>query len=538
MLREIISLQFGHYANHVGAHWWNIQQSYFCHHASELNEVHHDVLFREGQTLKSEVTFTPRLVAVDVSGSITHLRATGAYLYHGGIDQNDIGAAWCHQTEVHKQESAATSDSLRRLDQSEDIDSERDGTGLDGECDVTSGDAETVTVEPDDVYKAGGSDFSVWCDYLRVHLHPRSLLLTPQYQLNNNSRAFDLFSYGVEQYNRDEFGEHIEDRIRQYAEECDAFSGFHVLHDVDGGFGGVSACTLSHLSDEYPGRPLLSVPLYEYKQYTDIPQAVHAIVNCLLSLDNDASHATMCVPLSVCEHWPSPRSYAHRPSQNRFAHLQFYPELRYHSSALLAAALDSLTLPWRLRSDCVRHPVGDWSIPADSLVGVANEMTSHGVLVAGCSALPLLSESAATCDRLPFQCLTPGAGADSRQRRHWARGTVVLRGVPDSWRPDETGRWSVLAAPSPLRLSPPFPAIVNPTGSITASNTSKRCVAAGAMLLSSPSSIARSLDSLTASASKLRPDKLHRFVAAGMHADELSEALERLLTLSAHYTDN
>lgn len=61
-MREIITLQVGHYANYVGTHFWNTQESYFTFgggdQSNEANgmspekEINHDVLFRAGLNLK------------------------------------------------------------------------------------------------------------------------------------------------------------------------------------------------------------------------------------------------------------------------------------------------------------------------------------------------------------------------------------------------------------------------------------------------------------------------------------------------------
>lgn len=64
--RAVISLQLGHYSNFVGAHFWNLQESSFVYgggsgDARPKSEICHDVLYREGQTLSREVTYTPRL---------------------------------------------------------------------------------------------------------------------------------------------------------------------------------------------------------------------------------------------------------------------------------------------------------------------------------------------------------------------------------------------------------------------------------------------------------------------------------------------
>ena len=62
--RAVISLQLGHYSNFVGAHFWNLQESSFVYEGTpeadgDHREVCHDILYREGQTLNREVTYTP-----------------------------------------------------------------------------------------------------------------------------------------------------------------------------------------------------------------------------------------------------------------------------------------------------------------------------------------------------------------------------------------------------------------------------------------------------------------------------------------------
>ena len=57
---SIITLQLGHYANHVGAHFWNTQEAGFVYPDGDKTspaelEVNHGVLFREGRTRRGEV---------------------------------------------------------------------------------------------------------------------------------------------------------------------------------------------------------------------------------------------------------------------------------------------------------------------------------------------------------------------------------------------------------------------------------------------------------------------------------------------------
>jgi hypothetical protein len=73
--RPVITLQCGNYANYIGAHFWNLQEAGFVYGGAdtdsrELLEVDHDVLYREGEAPGGGPTFTPRLVALDLKGSL------------------------------------------------------------------------------------------------------------------------------------------------------------------------------------------------------------------------------------------------------------------------------------------------------------------------------------------------------------------------------------------------------------------------------------------------------------------------------------
>lgn len=51
-MKEIIYIQAGNLANHIGTHFWNTQESYFTYEEGEDPIVEHDISFREGSTLK------------------------------------------------------------------------------------------------------------------------------------------------------------------------------------------------------------------------------------------------------------------------------------------------------------------------------------------------------------------------------------------------------------------------------------------------------------------------------------------------------
>ncbi|KAG7219413.1 hypothetical protein INR49_006773 [Caranx melampygus] len=90
LCREVLTLQLGHYANFVGTHWWNLQDASLSYDPeTPPGEIQSDVVFREGQTLGGHVTYTPRLIAMDLKGSLRTLRQEGS-LYDGDRDTSAV----------------------------------------------------------------------------------------------------------------------------------------------------------------------------------------------------------------------------------------------------------------------------------------------------------------------------------------------------------------------------------------------------------------------------------------------------------------
>ncbi|XP_026549151.1 protein misato homolog 1-like, partial [Notechis scutatus] len=103
-VREVVTLQLGHYAGSVGAHWWGLQEALFSSNslASDLDEaIQHDVLFRTGRTMQGRETFTPRLILMDLKESLATLKQEG-YLYED--PQKNIPIAWRGNLTTHQQD--------------------------------------------------------------------------------------------------------------------------------------------------------------------------------------------------------------------------------------------------------------------------------------------------------------------------------------------------------------------------------------------------------------------------------------------------
>lgn len=168
--REIITLQFGHEANFVGTHFWNIQESFFSFGGEKSrprDEIDHDVLFREGRNHLREVTYTPRLLLFDLKGSLRTLPESGGTLY--GEAEGEV--MWSSDVTLHKAPSPTKNEFLREVETEGDIDADRDRD----ETEEGEGEAAGVTKNAaEDVGRQDlEEDVTVWSDFLGTQLHSR-----------------------------------------------------------------------------------------------------------------------------------------------------------------------------------------------------------------------------------------------------------------------------------------------------------------------------------------------------------------------------
>ena len=166
---EIITLQFGHSANFVGTHFWNIQESAFCFgdvdKVDPRDQVDHDVLFREGRNHLNQTTFTPRLLLFDLKGALRTLPESGGPLY--GEPEGEV--VWSNDVTLHKAPSPAKNEFLKEVEaeneEEEDADRDRDETEV-GQQGAAKEDKTAGSEDLED-------DVIVWSDFLGTQLHPR-----------------------------------------------------------------------------------------------------------------------------------------------------------------------------------------------------------------------------------------------------------------------------------------------------------------------------------------------------------------------------
>ncbi|XP_023200608.1 protein misato homolog 1 [Xiphophorus maculatus] len=568
--RELITLQLGHYSNFVGTHWWNLQDASLCYDPGSAPppEVQSDSVFREGRTPGGSVTYTPRLIAMDLKGSLRTLRQEGSLYDPGGAAA--AAATWGGSVTVHKHsqpEKNCFLEDLEKLDKGQIL-AEAEFCSASqlqrsGPLAMDSFNSQLTRVQKN--YRLEGS-VTVWSDFLRLHLHPRSVAVIHQFNHDGEAHRLETFGQG-ESVLQGALLDELEDRLHFFVEECDYLQGFQVLCDLEDGFAGLGSKVTELLQDSYGGRGILTwgVAPVVHRDSTPARDRYH-LLNAALGTVNMAAHSSLFCPLTL-------RGGLGRrpPPPPLFPLLSYDAALWYHSSAILALALDALTVPYRLRNNGA--PM--WQV-ADSLA------VSGRKVVAAYGAVPFpmmpggsLPDALSACaDALPWKplsacpeaaggrcygqwstlrgyegqklisCLSPGI-EPSTPLHGLLSGEDVLAAYVSTFYPSAPLALQLVSAPS--KLTPPFPQIFSPA--LDAQGFMRGgAPPAGAPLVSSVP-ILTSLQSGTA----LRPflSELQRaaatfdvrrrapsFLSQGPEMADYQEALEELRLLGRCYHDD
>nr|XP_057903244.1 protein misato homolog 1 [Doryrhamphus excisus] len=568
--REVITLQLGHYSNFVGTHWWNLQDASLSYDPEmPPGEIQSDVMFREGQTLGGNITYTPRLIVMDLKGSLLTLRQEGS-LYDTGKETAAI--SWDGSLMTHKESPPEKNSFLEDLDKLDrgDILTEVDfSSSSQSPCErslkVDTVNSQLARVQKS--YKLEGS-VKVWSDFLRIHLHPRTISVIHQYNHDGEADRLETFGQG-QALLQGSVLEELDDKLHFFVEECDYFQGFQILCDMADGFAGLGSKVTEMLQDAYGGRGILTYGMAPVSHANSTPtKDVYHMLNCALGTVHLASHSSFYCPLTLRG------GLGLRPSSPiSFPYLAYDPSLWYHSSSVLALALDALSAPYRLRNS-----VPMWQL-ADSL------SASGRKVVAAYGAVPfpmmhgdsLPDALSAFADSLPWKPLSTCPEADDgRCYGQWVTlkglegqrlvssgapgteprsalhnlhsGEDVLASYISSFYP--TAPLAVQLVSSPSKVTPPFPHIfsqcVNNRGLVHDQQPPS---------LSSATSAVSSVPVITSlqSGPVLDPwlSDLHRsvsafdirrvapsFLAQGPEMADYSEVLEQLRLLARRYRDD
>ncbi|XP_053823159.1 protein misato homolog 1 isoform X2 [Vidua chalybeata] len=350
---EAVTLQLGHYSGCVGAHWWGLQAA-ALRSPAEPAELRAAALLRFGRGPGGPETPTPRLVALELKGGVGALGPDGAgaeppVTWDGAVaDYRDRGPAG----------GCASRDTGSRRG-----DAAGDGKGNPGAA--GPGAAPVGSQDPPSV--------RLWSDYLNVHLHPKSVYVIRQYLHDGDCGCLEAFGQGESLLQDPACVEELEDRLHFYVEECDYLQGFQVLCDLHNGFSGVGAKVTELLHDEYSRKGILTWGLTPVLSTVGDPQnSFYRLLNTALGIAHLSRHSSLFCPLSLSG------SLGIKPEPPvTFPYIKYNASLNYHSSSILAAALDTFTAPYRLCSS------------QGSMLHFADSLTFSGrKVVAAWAALP------------------------------------------------------------------------------------------------------------------------------------------------------
>ncbi|KAG0194511.1 mtDNA inheritance, partitioning of the mitochondrial organelle [Apophysomyces sp. BC1034] len=250
----------------------------------------------------------------------------------------------------------------------------------------------------------------VWSDFNRIFYHPRSINPINTHPINGIAR-FDAYPAGCEAFRDNEKEmDTFDENFRFFAEECDQLQGFQVLTGVDDAYGGFGAGLLDAIRSEFPKTPIITYGLSDRHEDHETRRTINRAMGLTTLSDQSSLYVPLYTPQSL-----NPNQHLIHPNYS----------LPYHTSAILSAAIETASLPYRLKKKA-------WSM-AD-MIGQLNWQ--------GSTKLAMLSSSFP----LPFSAngYEPGFELSlynlstlTQQPSETVFGeSVVARGIPTSARGD------------------------------------------------------------------------------------------------------
>lgn len=183
-----------------------------------------------------------------------------------------------------------------------------------------------------------------WSDFSRVFFHPRSLVQLYDFELNSTTMPFERFGMGSELFSvLDREHELVDRDWRPFAEEADQMQGIQVFTSVDDAWGGFASSYIESLRDEYPKTCIWVWGLQN--PMLDITRSKRQLrlANTAQSIDQLCAQASTLVPLAL-------------PETDLPASISMDTRSQWHTSAVMAAAIETATLPSRLTQESAGQP--------------------------------------------------------------------------------------------------------------------------------------------------------------------------------------
>nr|GEY11414.1 protein misato homolog 1 isoform X1 [Tanacetum cinerariifolium] len=330
-MKELVTFQVGSYANFIGSHFWNFQDELLglvedpqANLVFKNQNLDMDVLYRTGETQQGVPTYTPRLISVDFQGSLGSMSSRGT-LYNQNPSLSSGVATWTGNVSTQVSQPHKKNLFLQRLyNEGQEI--------------VPNGESQNEILDTD-VVQSLEDEVQYWTDFSKVHYHPQSL-----FELNGfwmNAQEFNNYGIGKTTLSEGQQGDEINERLRFFIEECDHVQGIQLMVDDSGGFSGVAASLLENIEDEYTNVPVLLYSVRSPNSYINRRNRKQAITSNLHDAVSFSALSSLCkliVPVGL------PSLSESRSSQ----YLNLQNEKLYHSSAVYASAIHSITLPFRM----------------------------------------------------------------------------------------------------------------------------------------------------------------------------------------------
>ncbi|KAJ8962036.1 hypothetical protein NQ314_005818 [Rhamnusium bicolor] len=284
------------------------------------------------------------------------------------------------------------------------------------------------------------------------------------------------------------------------------------------------------------------------------------VLNLALSFNAFAAHSSLFIPLCTgSKGWRQPG-----PKRD-FCHTIYDHKLPYHSSAILASALETFTMKYRLKSSHF------------TMMDLCVDLSRYGRKAAAASlCLPFSFNSDADL----LECLDNWQGPLSQSITPNCKiGTdkliqyITLRGISDEKlkRPNQTEKLrntpaykcdtitdmlnlylsyatnatsNVTVVSKPLDVKPPYPNIfdkfINQNGYVSAEQRPEHVNVGNVPILAglhNGSGVGDMLESLHTEARRIRFNKLNQFMSGTIEKDEFEDCLDNLFRFRENYTD-
>ncbi|KAL2017127.1 hypothetical protein VTK56DRAFT_2549 [Thermocarpiscus australiensis] len=328
-MHEIITVQLGQQSNYLATHFWNAQESYFTYSEDQgESPIDHDIHFRPGLAPDGTETFMPRTVIYDLKGAFGTLRKINALYEVNDESNNTPQALWNGPPTILRADPIPESPYQQSLN-----------AGL-----------PPPRLRPESV--------RFFSDYSRVFFHPRSVVQLAEHELllnssnssnsSNNSTggSFERHAAGEDLFAALDREHDLLDRdLRPFVEEADHMQGVQVFAGFDDAWGGFASRYLERIRDEYGKVAVWVWGLQRGMRGLARDKRLLRLANKARTITEVYKQASIVVPLAVPDLLP--RS------------IQLDAASQWHTSALLASAVESAMLPSRMKDPAKRGTLGD-----------------------------------------------------------------------------------------------------------------------------------------------------------------------------------